>query len=104
MNKEKEIEEAYIELWAAIENGEVDTKFFALRSKFRKTVQSPTADFVKPVVMRDISLFEDKSIKKRYRLSCNVDSIRVESVGVHKLDELSIKIGIDSENLKKFIR
>jgi len=36
----RHVESAYIELWSAIENGKVNSKFFKLRSRFRKTIQS----------------------------------------------------------------
>ncbi len=35
--------EAYIELWAAVENGELKDKFFDLRARFRHVVQGGEA-------------------------------------------------------------
>jgi len=39
-----ELQAAYIELWAAVENGNVDTDFFKLRERFRNTVQTIRVD------------------------------------------------------------
>lgn len=38
-SKIKTVEAAYKELWSAVENGEVDKKFFKLRSRFRNVIQ-----------------------------------------------------------------
>lgn len=44
MNKDKErikeLEEAYMKLWACVENGEIDKNFFELRETFRNLIQS----------------------------------------------------------------
>lgn len=38
-DKRRHIRLAYAELWAAVENGQVDKRFFSLRAKFRRLMQ-----------------------------------------------------------------
>ena len=38
-DKRRHIRLAYAELWAAVENGQIDKRFFSLRAKFRRLTQ-----------------------------------------------------------------
>ena len=41
--RDTELLDAYRELWVAVENGELEEKFFELRERFRNTVQKGVA-------------------------------------------------------------
>lgn len=47
-NRADELEAAYIELWAATENGMTTGEFFALRERFRRTIQTENIALAPP--------------------------------------------------------
>ena len=51
-SREKQLEDAYTELWCAVEDGRIKEKFFGLRAKFRRLTKWKVVDISKKPVKR----------------------------------------------------